>query len=317
MKVSLNGKDPEELQLEAAVQHFFGAESLSFIGGGKEDKHTALSVADYPMAFFHWDVFGDIASRLSSSRAHSLVKVILRTKSAEESENMKSSNAGINLAESFEEDGNFKLYHYTVVFTGDMNSVRDVIKSFDTAWKGDKNGNGRRMYIVRSLALYATENGAVKVIESAMEEDKKEQQSSQRDDQPRRRRRRRVVTEAVADSGNTQSEFKSSSDLSDKEARARYYDVMLRMKKEEDEKKNPKPAVEAKAVYNADGTYADGQEKREEKQLSQEEKEALYDKLEAKLPENLRFGYGQVVIGNHSDDCLVYLDIDYVVLEQK
>jgi len=322
MKVALNGKEPDEALLNGAVDHFFAADALAFIGGGREEKHDSLTVAEYPMAFFHWDVFGDIAARLSAVRVHTLVKVILRGRNAEDGGDGTKSSGKVNLAESFEEDGNFKLHHYTVVFTGDMNSIREVVKSFDNAWRGDKNGNGRRMYIVRSLALYATDNGAVKIIEDGMADEKKEQ-STQQNNQPRRRRRRIIAENQSSrnQDGSRQTEdVKSSAELSVKEARERYYDVMIRLEKEEEERKNPPPPPEKKFVRNQDGTISEvlvEPEKKEEKQLSAEEKEAFYDKYEDGKPENLRFGYGQTVIGNHSDECLAYLDIDYVVLEQK
>lgn len=303
MRAELNGSEPDPVKVEAEVRHFFSdPDSLMFIGGGNEDKQQQLAVADYPMAFFHWDVFGDIASRLSASGVHSLNNVILRTKAAEGENNAGSSK--INLAESFEQEGNFKLYHYTVVFHGDMNSIREVVKSFDNAWKGNKDGSGRRMYIVRSLALYAGNNGAGKIMSGSVGDDKKAQQKAA-DDRPSRRRRRRVAENSennntVVD-GSQSQENRPINELSDEEARKKYYKVMKAL----EEEKNEKAADGNKSVSM--GNIDDNR--------GQTQEEANYKEFEENLPEYKKFDYGKGVIG--SQECKVYLDIDYVVLEQK
>jgi len=48
-----------------------------------------------------------------------------------------------------------------------------------------------------------------------------------------------------------------------------------------------------------------------------EDKNKSIDNFEDSLPINERFGYATILVGEHTGECVVYLDLDYVVLEQK
>lgn len=305
----------------ADKEEFFADGALDFVGGGTFDKHAKPAAKDYPAIFFHWDVFGDIVKRLNSAKVSTLQQVILRKRS-EEGASGSGSESGSSLAESFEQDGNYKLYHYTLVFSGTMNSIRDAIKEFDSAWKGNKDGKGHRMYIVRGLALYASENGAGDLMNSVIKSD------TQKNNEPvqntGRRRRRQAQQNAENFSRNDENSktpvFKPLNEVSESEARKRYYDVLMRLRKEKEEKENPPPKVEEKKADNPDeaqqlGDF--GMRENSEKQLSEEEKAKKYDEFEKSLQMHEKFGYAAVVVGEHADDCIVYLDVDYVVLEQN
>ena len=230
----------------------FAPQALTFVGGMSGlsgSSSEALPLKDYPMALFHWDVFGDIVSRLGQAKATSLQQVVLRTSAGEEGE---SENAGrknaINLENSFEQVGNFRIYHYTVAFTAPMNIVRDVVRTFDQA------GKDNRTYVVRSLCLYAKENGAAVVMEqkSSGEVENSSADDEMREEPVRRVRRRR--------------------------SRRRVDEPELRqeVKKEDD--------VQAQIAAR-----------------------------EAALPVHQRSDYGMIRIGGDAE-CIVYMDIDYVVL---
>ena len=221
--------------------------ALDFVGGSDREKDAPLAVRDYPAAFFQWDVFGDIASRLGSAKVASLRKVILRrTKSGE-----AASGGTSGLADAFERIGSYKLYHYTIVFTGSMDSVREAMRRFDRAWVD------RRMYVVRGLALYAKENGAAAVMGQVVRDEKNANRRSEDEGEGRRRRfvrsRRRPAAEAADSQGQN---------LSEDEIRRR---------------------------------------------IAEREKE---------LPPEQRTGYAEIIVGK-DQECIAFLDIDYVILEQE
>ena len=311
--------------LVADKEDFFAEGALDFVGGGTADKHAKPAAKDYPAIFFHWDVFGDIVKRLSTAKVSTLQQVILRKKSEDGGStegNSQSADSGVSLSEAFEQDGNYKLYHYTLVFSGTMNSIRDAIREFDNAWKGNKDGKGHRMYIVRGLALYAGENGAGELMNSSVRQNNDRQNNVQQENTGRRRRRQVQSVEVVArgDENSKTPVFRPLSEVSESEARKRYYDVLMRLRKEEEEKKNPPAKVEEKKDNDPAGTESlddFGMRGNSEKQLSEEERAKKYDDFEKSLPLHEKFGYAAVVIGEHADDCLVYLDVDYVVLEQN
>ncbi len=290
---------------------FFAPGALNFIGGGSssgksgDNNSTAYNwaVTDYPAVFFHWDVYGDIAKRLFRCDVQTLHKVILRMKSAESGEG-GSGGSQIDLPGSFEEDGNYKIYHYTVVFTCKMDVLRNVLKNFDNAWKGDEeNGFGKRMYVVRALALYAGDDGADRVI-NPIGSDKKEQEQTAETKKPSRRRRRESAAKAEStdNQANGKEEFVEVplTSVSEEEAKIRYYRVHRRLKLAE----NKKTLDEIR---------------KEEASISSEKKKEFYENYvhEISLKMEERYGYAMVLIGDRNDECEVYLDIDYVVLKQN
>ncbi|MCI5778491.1 MAG: hypothetical protein MR051_01505 [Lentisphaeria bacterium] len=132
-----------------------GPQALVFVGG---TTGNALPMKDYGMALFHWDVFGDIVTRLGNAKAKMLQQVVLRT-SASGEEGVRGREGNLNLEGSFEQVGSFHVYHYTVVFTGTMESIRAALRAFDQANKDN------RTYVVRCLCLYAREDGAAAIMD--------------------------------------------------------------------------------------------------------------------------------------------------------
>lgn len=291
-----------------------GPDALKFIGGSTETKGVAAK--DYPMAYFHWEVFGDIVHRLTKGKAVSLQEVILRTAGEEVVDEMGGSlNSGkLNLENSFEQDGSYRLYHYTIVFTGNMSVIREVLRTFDNAWKEN------RMYVVRGISLYAGSNGAAKVmeqrtVESANAASAREPQSTERTGS-RRRRRRAVQQEEQAP--ETAAETKTQ--MSEKEARESHYRVIMKRKQKAAEE-NGENSGEANGENNNPvddkiNEFLHVRSSADTGSHSDKEKEEFFAELEKRLAPHERFGYGKALIGGEKDDdCLVYLDVDYVVLE--
>lgn len=288
----------------------FGEEALNFVGGGFHAKHASLSVKEYPMAFFHWDVFGDMVKRLDSAGVLQLEKVVFRGKAAEGGEGGQTGK--VNLAESFEEDGDYKIYHYTLVFTGSMDSVRKAMKNFDTAWQGDQYGRARRMYVVRGLALYSGDDGAGKIMDesdsvSTGGNNETSAGSSSRRISGRKSRRRTVQDTTTSTSAQ---QFRPLSESSKEEARIRYYTVLKRLRDEEAAKSGELTISPVKNDNNNQYGFNNNNNNAEDKNKS-------IDNFEDSLPINERFGYATILVGEHTGECVVYLDLDYVVLEQK
>lgn len=281
----------------------FGDDALKFIGGGSETK--GLAVSDYPMAFFHWDVFGDIVKRLCNAKATSLQKVVVRTYASEGEEGGTPGGSAINLNASFEQDGNFRLYHYTVVFTGSMSAVRNVLREFDMAWKE------RRMYLVRGVALYAGDNGAA-VVMKQLGNGNQEQKAENTAPTSRRRRRRAEAAE--------EQEQKTETVMSEKELREGHYRVILKRKQQEAANNSAEGKKVADEILNDSevNEYLNLRQSADQGSHSAEKATEFFSRLEKKLAPHERYGYGKVLVGGEANkECTAYLDIDYVVVAQE
>ena len=230
-------KRAQELQVELSPS------ALDFVGG--DSKGAPLPLEDYGMALFQWDVFGDIVVRLGQVKVKSIHQIVLRSNSEAEGTSRGEKNS-VNLKDcSKTVGGDFRVYHYTVAFTGTMDSIRDALRALDGANKDN------RTYVVRSICLYAKENGAGLIMEPGNVSSRDDR--SEDGDEIRVRRRRR---------GGIQQEPERRSDPKDDEVK---------------------------------------------RQIAERE---------AALPPHQRADYGMILIGGEAE-CIAYLDIDYVVLEQN
>ncbi len=307
MKNSIRQEVGEEFFAEGALNFIGGARSTSSGSSGSSSggiSYPAWVAADYPYVFFHWDVFGDIVRRLKSAGADKVYQVIPRFRAGDE-------GGQIVLAESFEEDGNYKIYHYTLVFGGTMEDLRAVLKNFDSAWQG-KDGRGRRMYVVRGLAMFAARDGAGELMQQSITESREETQDVPQQTTSRRPRRRRQAQ--VEQPVRQQQTFSGSAyrDAGYAERRARYYEVHRKLKEEAEAKNNPKPQPRRRRVRDGETVADNTRSGEQERQLMTPEE---LDEYERKLPFNERFGYADALVGN--EQSIFYLDIDYVVLEQN
>ncbi|MGE4563747.1 MAG: hypothetical protein AB7F32_02665 [Victivallaceae bacterium] len=102
------------------------------------DYKTLPLPENIPNIVRNWKVIGDLATRLSKAGLDSLNSFKIR-----------------NLAG--ERVGDYIIYHYTVGVTGDINQIRAFVKSLNDAYAEN------RIYVVRSVFLYADSDGAQNV----------------------------------------------------------------------------------------------------------------------------------------------------------
>ena len=88
----------------------------------------------------NWQVIGDLATRIAKSGVNALYSFYIR--------NMAS-----------ERVGDYVIYHYTFGVSGDLNKIRAFVKALHEATRE------HRMYIVRSVFLYADSDGAQNVFQ--------------------------------------------------------------------------------------------------------------------------------------------------------
>lgn len=102
--------------------------------------------ADYPIIIAHWNHLGDLVKRLVNANVKMLYGIKVRVRGAE--------GNTPSLQGSVEQSGSYKLYHYSIEISGSMASIRRAAKLLDDAYQDG------RVYIVRSIFLFAEENGA-------------------------------------------------------------------------------------------------------------------------------------------------------------
>ena len=175
------------------------AEALSFMLGTSGDlsrdgnalkdfKHPA----DVRQVFFHWDVYGNIIDHLTKASVKQLVGIRVRDFAERPEEGRKIGN----LSETV---GAYRIYHYTVEICGPMESIRNFCKQLDQSY------SSRRPYILRSVTLYAEENGASILMKqhSGPNKDEGNSDNPENEEVGRRRRRRPAQTAAAENNGES------------------------------------------------------------------------------------------------------------------
>ena len=92
------------------------------------------------------EVIGDLVRRIATAKISSLNSFIIRNKYAGE------------------KVGRYVVYHYTFSVTGDIARIRGLVQALNDAVKE------KRMYIVRSIFLYADRDGAGELMQARREE---------------------------------------------------------------------------------------------------------------------------------------------------
>lgn len=105
------------------------------------------SVPNRRVVLFHWDVLGNILDVLIKSGISSLHNIAVRNYA-------DASAQELNLQQTFVEDGDYLVYHYTLEVSGTMENIRKLAANFDLEHEN------KRTYVVRAVTLYAEENGA-------------------------------------------------------------------------------------------------------------------------------------------------------------
>ncbi len=109
-------------------------------GGGEAAASSGVTVADYTLIAKHLDVIGEIMQHLLSSGVKELTMF------------RKRSLAG-------ETVGSYLVFHYSFEVVGTMESIRKLVKSLDEGFR--KN----RLFVVRSVFLYAMSDPARELFE--------------------------------------------------------------------------------------------------------------------------------------------------------
>ena len=179
--------------------------------GFPSDAAGSYAVADYPILLDHMNIIHDMLIRLKEPNdpknpKEPLLKVIhdIRIRNGAANEGWKGSVEG---------SGSFSVYHYTIVATGPMEAIRDVAVKLANAYKD------RRIYIVRSVFLYAEENRAASLFtltESSESETKTPQKKDETSSAAPVRGRRRGGRAAVAPATAAEDQAKAAEEAAKK-----------------------------------------------------------------------------------------------------
>ncbi len=93
------------------------------------------SIEMIPAIIKNWDVVSDLCSRIAAVKVDSLSSFSIR--------NLKG-----------EESGSYRVYHYTFAVHGSLAKIRELVKVLNDAVAD------RRMYVIRSIFIYADRDGA-------------------------------------------------------------------------------------------------------------------------------------------------------------
>jgi len=124
------------------------------------DTPLAVAKEDYSEIVTHMNIIHDMMTRVKPAGLKVIHNFSIRTGSEgggmPEGENPDAGQNGGKtvFANSGEKVGDYTIYHYTVEVTGSMDAIREIPKLLDSGYQD------RRVYIVRSVFLYAEENGA-------------------------------------------------------------------------------------------------------------------------------------------------------------
>lgn len=99
------------------------------------EENTTYQPEEYPLVVRNWDIIGDLAQRISKSGVRELTAFRKRTLAGEES-------------------GGYQLHHFSFEVIGSIGNIRKLIADIDNAYSSN------RVYLVRSVSLYALEDPA-------------------------------------------------------------------------------------------------------------------------------------------------------------
>ena len=182
--------------------------------GFPSDSAATYARADYPILLDHMNIVYDMLARLKDPKdpkdpKEPLLKIIhsIRIRNTAGSPDAGGEGGGGVGGEggsawsgSIETLGSFRTYHYTLIVSGPMEAIRDVAVKLANAYKD------RRIYIVRSVFLYAEENRAASLFAPTEANESENNTGESKPETPaptvgRRRRGRSQVVEQPAGGG--------------------------------------------------------------------------------------------------------------------
>ena len=204
---------------------------LGLIPGGNEDigAMANLKVDDFPVALAHVDIVGDLLSRIKDTGVRTIYDIRIRRggEGGGGGGDAEGGDKAGNLREGIQTEGGYQIYHYQVEVSGSMEAIRAMAAKLDNAFAD------RRVYIVRSIFLYAEENGAANIFALGERRDDGTglNANEKRNDNPqgRRRRVRDQGDDAGDDGGGVQNDQDFERKRKIEEALRRYREAQERM----------------------------------------------------------------------------------------
>jgi len=174
----------------------------------------------------HVDIICDLLARIKDTGIRMVYDIrIRRGGEGGGGDGGEGGDKGGNWQEGIESVGNYRVYHYQLEVSGSMEAIRSMVATLDNAFAD------RRVYIVKSVFLYAEENGAANLFEIAPKEGEEAKNMNMgnagNDKSKMRRRRSRQADEGEDDGGGVQND-------QDFERRRRMEDAIRRYREEQE-----------------------------------------------------------------------------------
>lgn len=151
----------------------------------------SYKTSDYRYLVSHLDIIGDIAKRIAQSPVDAFTGFVVRG-------GIPSSGAGredaAGLETSFATEGKLSVAHYTFEVTGSLDAIRDLAKRFEQA------AADRRIYVIRSIFIYISDEDdakALRVLKPSAVKEKPAAAEPERTTSRGSRRRRSTNTESA------------------------------------------------------------------------------------------------------------------------
>ena len=204
------------------------AMGLGLLSGGGEDNASSSTFKsdDFPVVLTHVDIICDLLARIKDTGIRMVYDIrIRRGGEGGGGDGGEGGDKGGNWQEGIESVGNYRVYHYQLEVSGSMEAIRSMVATLDNAFAD------RRVYIVKSVFLYAEENGAANLFEIAPKEGEEAKNMNMgnagNDKSKMRRRRSRQADEGEDDGGGVQND-------QDFERRRRMEDAIRRYREEQE-----------------------------------------------------------------------------------
>ena len=137
--------------------------------GAQGQAELNFAAEDYPFIARHLDIVSDMLRRLRDTGLKCVYDIRIRRGGGEGGGDNEAGAASGGEAgrfnTSFESSGGYEISHYQIEVSGSMESIRKLAETLDNAYPQ------RRVYIIKSVFLYAEENGADRIFSGADREE--------------------------------------------------------------------------------------------------------------------------------------------------
>ena len=220
----------DKLQLSTAAM---GLGVITEVVGGEGGSSSAFKTEDFPVVLDHVGIISDILARIKNPGVRTVYDIRIRRggdgggNTAEGGDaGGGGENKGGGFQEGIESVGSYRVYHYQLEVSGSMEAIRRMVATLDNAFAD------RRVYIVKSIFLYAEENGAANLFEVAPRDGEEAANVNNPNARPENapvRRRRRQADDGGDDDGGVQNDQDFERRRRMEEAIRRYREEQKRM----------------------------------------------------------------------------------------